>query len=63
MDIKVFQEAYSLIGLGWIYASTKLPILDRLVESIYGLWSKYRVKITSRPLIEKLCASMECNPS
>ena len=25
-DIKVFQEAYSLIGLGWIYAPTKLPI-------------------------------------
>ena len=55
-DIKVFQEAYSLIGLGWIYAPTKLPILDKFIEFIYGLWAKYRLKITFRPSIEKLCA-------
>ena len=53
-DIKVFQEAYSLIGLGWIYAPTKLPILDKFIEFIYGLWAKYRLKITFRPSIEKL---------
>ena len=49
-DIKVFQEAYSLIGLGWIYAPTKLPILDKFIEFIYGLWAKYRLKITFRPV-------------
>ena len=32
-DIKVFQEAYNLIGLGWIYASTKWPIFDKLFSS------------------------------
>ena len=59
-DIKVFQEAYSLIGLGWIYAPTKLPILDKFIEFIYGLWAKYRLKITFRPSIEKLCAEKGC---
>ena len=59
-DIKVFQEAYSLIGLGWIYAPTKLPILDKFIEYIYGLWAKYRLKITLRPSIEKLCAEKGC---
>ncbi len=59
-DIKVFQEAYSLIGLGWIYAPTKLPILDKFIEFIYGLWAKYRLKITFRPSIEKLCAQKGC---
>ena len=59
-DIKVFQEAYSLIGLGWIYAPTKLPILDKFIEFIYGLWAKYRLKITLRPSIEKLCAEKGC---
>ena len=59
-DIKVFQEAYSLIGLGWIYAPTKLPILDKFIEFIYGLWAKYRLKITFRPSIEKLCADKGC---
>ncbi len=59
-DIKVFQEAYSLIGLGWIYAPTKLPILDKFIEFIYGLWAKYRLKITLRPSIEKLCSEKGC---
>ena len=59
-DIKVFQEAYSLIGLGWIYAPTKLPILDKFIEFIYGLWAKYRLKITFRPSIEKLCTEKGC---
>ena len=59
-DIKVFQEAYSLIGLGWIYSPTKLPILDKFIEFIYGHWAKYRLKITFRPSIEKLCAEKGC---
>ncbi|WP_269610933.1 thiol-disulfide oxidoreductase DCC family protein [Prochlorococcus marinus] len=62
-DIKVFQEAYSLIGLGWIYAPTKLPILDKFIEFIYGLWAKYRLKITLRPSIEKLCNKRGCEVS
>tara|TARA_B100000965_G_scaffold195140_1_gene163043 strand:+ start:88 stop:489 length:402 start_codon:yes stop_codon:yes gene_type:complete len=62
-DIKVFQEAYSLIGLGWIYAPTKLPVLDKFIEFIYGLWAKYRLKITFRPSIETLCAARDCELS
>ena len=61
-DIKVFQEAYDLIGLGWIYAPTKLPIFNKLFELIYGVWAKYRLKITLRPSIEKLCAERGCEP-
>ena len=62
-DIKVFQEAYDLIGLGWIYAPTKLPILDKFIEFVYGLWAKYRLKITFRPSIEKLCEERGCKIS
>ena len=54
-DIEVFQEAYNLNGLGWIYAPTKLPIIDRLTEFIYGMWAKYRLKITFRCSIKELC--------
>ena len=53
-DIKIFQEAYNLIGLGWINASTKLPFFDNLSQFIYGLWAKYRLRINSRHSIEKL---------
>ena len=62
-DVNVFQEAYSLIGLGWIYAPTKLPIIDKFIGLIYGIWAKYRLKITFRPSIEKLCAERDCNIS
>ena len=60
-DIKVFQEAYALIGLGWIYAPTKLPIIDKLIMSLYALWAKNRLKITFRPTIEKLCSIRGCS--
>ena len=60
-DIKVFQEAYNLIGLGWIYAPTKLPILDKFIEFIYGLWAKYRLKITLRPSIENYAQKRVAN--
>tara|TARA_B100000614_G_C14347553_1_gene411561 strand:- start:290 stop:688 length:399 start_codon:yes stop_codon:yes gene_type:complete len=62
-DVNVFQEAYSLIGLGWIYAPTKLPVIDKIIALIYGVWAKYRLKITLRPPIEKLCAERDCKIS
>ena len=62
-DVNVFQQAYSLIDLGWIYAPTKLPIIDKIISMIYGLWAKYRLKITLRPPIEKLCADRDCDIS
>ena len=61
-DIKVFQEAYDLIDLGWIYAPTKIPIFDKFIEFIYLIWAKYRLKLTFRPSIEKLCSEKGCEP-
>ena len=60
-DIKVFQDAYDLIGLGWIFVPTKLPVFDKFIGFIYGLWAKYRLKITFRPSIEKHCEEKGCD--
>ena len=62
-DIKVFQEVYSLIDLGWIYAPTKFQIFNKFIGFIYGLWAKYRLKITFRSSIEKFCVERGCEPS
>ena len=61
-DVKVFQEAYNLIRMGWVYAPTKLPITNRIFELIYKFWAKYRLQITFRPYLKKLCNSigLEC---
>ena len=60
-DIKVFQEAYTLIGLGWIYAPTTLPILRSLIDQIYRVWARLRLPLTNRPSLEKLCQRREIN--
>ncbi len=60
-DIRVFQEAYELIGMGWVYSPTKLPIINKLFDYIYGFWAKYRLKLTFRSSIEKLCSERNCN--
>ena len=52
-DIKVFQEAYSLIGLGWIYTPTKLRTLEKFIEFTYGLWAKY-IKNNFSPFYRKI---------
>ncbi|WP_413391198.1 thiol-disulfide oxidoreductase DCC family protein [Prochlorococcus marinus] len=61
-DIKVFQEAYNLVDLGWIYAPTKIPFFDKFIEFIYLIWAKYRLKLTFRPSIDQLCSDKGCEP-
>ncbi len=58
-DVTVFREAYRLIGLGWIYAPTRLPILRSLIDLVYKLWTQYRLPLTRRPPLEQLCKGKE----
>ncbi|MDM7952826.1 MAG: DUF393 domain-containing protein [Cyanobium sp. CZS 25K] len=54
-DVEVFRQAYALVGLGWLYAPTRWPLLRPLVEALYGLWARWRLAITGRPPLELLC--------
>ena len=58
-DVAVFREAYRLVGLGWIYAPTRLPILGLLIDQIYKIWAKWRLPLTRRPSLEQLCREKE----
>ena len=58
-DLEVFYKAYKAIGLGWIYAPTKIPILKECTGLIYTIWAKYRLKITKRAPLEELCRKRE----
>ena len=57
--VDVLAYAYKLVGLGWIYYPLKIEFLAPLLKLIYQYWAKYRLKITGRSNIEKLCTS-EC---
>ena len=54
-DVRVFREAYRLVGLGWIYAPTTLPVLGNIVDQFYKLWTRWRLSLTRRPSLDQLC--------
>ncbi len=54
-DIRVFQEAYRLVGLGWVYAPTRWPAVSFFVNSFYIFWAKRRLSWTRRPSLDQLC--------
>ena len=56
-DVAVFREAYRLVGLGWLYAPTDWPLLRPVVDWAYGLWARWRLRITGRPDLDQLCSS------
>ena len=58
-NLSVFQEAYELVGLGWVYFPTKLPFLNFIFKFIYERWAFYRLKITLRPSLDCLCSFKE----
>ena len=58
--IDVLAYSYELVGLGWIYFPTKLPILSDFIRFLYKYWAKYRLKLTGRDNLEKICES-KCN--
>ncbi len=58
-DLAVFRRAYELIGLGWIYAPTRWPLVGALAEAAYGLWAQWRLRLTGRPGLDVLCAARE----
>ena len=57
--LDVLAYSYELIGLGWIYYPLKIKFLSPVLKFIYRYWAKYRLQITGRSHIEKLCTS-EC---
>jgi predicted DCC family thiol-disulfide oxidoreductase YuxK len=54
-DVAVFHRAYQLVGLGWLYAPTRWPVLRPLVERLYALWADARLRLTRRPDLDALC--------
>ena len=54
-DVAVFRRAYELIGLGWLYAPTRWPLIGPLADAAYGAWARWRLVLTRRPSLEQLC--------
>lgn len=40
--VEVFRRAYSAMGLGWLVAPTRWPILKQISEAMYKVFAKLR---------------------
>ncbi len=58
-DIEVFRRVYEALGMGWVYAITKLPILGAIADWIYGLWADRRLALTGRPDLKTIIAQKQ----
>ena len=55
--LDVLAYSYELVGLGWVYYPLKIKFLSPILRLVYRYWAKYRLKITGRSNLEKICAS------
>lgn len=64
-NIEVFRRVYEILGMGWIYAATKLPVIGSIVDTLYEIWADWRLALTGRPNLATIIAErqerIECN--
>jgi predicted DCC family thiol-disulfide oxidoreductase YuxK len=58
-NVEVFRRVYEVLGMGWIYAITKLPIVGRIADWLYGIWADRRLALTGRPNLETILADRQ----
>jgi hypothetical protein len=54
--VRVFREAYSRVGMSWLYSFTKIPWLDRQAERVYDFWAAYRTLLTRGERLDVIIA-------
>lgn len=58
-DVEVFRRVYAALGMGWVYAATKWPLVGPLVDRIYDIWAHKRLAIAGRPDLETVVADRQ----
>jgi predicted DCC family thiol-disulfide oxidoreductase YuxK len=48
-NVEVFRRVYEILGMGWIYAATKLPVIGSSVDTLSEIWADWRLALTGRP--------------
>jgi len=48
-NVEVFRRVYEILGMGWIYAATNLPIIGAIADKLYEIWADWRLALTGRP--------------
>ncbi|MBE9094652.1 thiol-disulfide oxidoreductase DCC family protein [Tychonema sp. LEGE 07203] len=64
-NVEVFRRIYEILGMGWIYAVTKLPVIGAIANWLYGIWADWRLRLTGRQdlasIMSDRTARIECD--
>jgi predicted DCC family thiol-disulfide oxidoreductase YuxK len=58
-NVEVFRRVYETLGMGWVYAATKLPLIGFIVDLIYNVWADWRLSLTRRPNLETVTSERQ----
>lgn len=58
-NVEVFRRVYEILGMGWIYAATKLPVIGFIVDTLYEIWADWRLALTGRPNLATIISDRE----
>ena len=58
-NVEVFRRVYEILGIGWIYAATKLPVIGAIANALYGIWADWRLFLTRRPNLATIIATRQ----
>ncbi|MDX2241234.1 MAG: DUF393 domain-containing protein [Leptolyngbyaceae cyanobacterium bins.302] len=65
-NVEVFRRVYEVLGMGWVYAITKLPVVSAIADGLYTIWADKRLAMTGRPSLETLLQQrqnrLNCEP-
>lgn len=59
--VEVFRRLYQQVGLGWLLAPTRWPVLSRVFDAAYRTFARHRLRITGRS--EAACTRETCAPA
>lgn len=58
-NVEVFRRVYEELGMGWVYAITKLPVLGAIADWLYNIWADWRLTLTGRPNLAEIVAQRQ----
>jgi predicted DCC family thiol-disulfide oxidoreductase YuxK len=58
-NVEVFRRTYEVLGIGWVYAITRIPAIEALANLLYGVWADLRLRLTGRPNLASIVASRQ----
>ncbi|NEQ70689.1 MAG: DUF393 domain-containing protein, partial [Symploca sp. SIO2D2] len=58
-NIEVFRRVYEALGMRWIYAVTKLPVIGSIADKLYEIWADWRLALTGRPNLATIVAQRQ----